>query len=227
MENLLNVVDAAETVSNQSISLQSIPPLRTAAKAMKGNNTTINEDDDEDLFQADPAVVIDEESSSPWTTAAQLLAAWTTAKREDREMDDVVVVDVHVPHRAPLSGAELKAFWEREESARIAEQAAQEERAMLREVEIAKGQLRLGEDDAATEIRTTVATTTSVVNSTSTTRPRKKAVLTAHFFSNFRSLCIVCTAGRLFCCRLVNRLTLTHRLVAQSLLFYHSGVRLP
>jgi cleavage and polyadenylation specificity factor subunit 2 len=84
---------------------------------------------------------------SEWTTAGQLLSAWAMAKAAGREMDDSVVVDVQVPVRAPLVGPELKAFIADEEAARLKQKKQAEKRAMLREVELAKGQLRLGEEE--------------------------------------------------------------------------------
>ena len=92
---------------------------------------------------------ITEEEASPYTAAYQLLQNWALAKAEDREMDDVLNVDVLIPRRKPLVGNELSAFMEKEEAARVAQRKREEERAMLQEVELAKGRLRLGEDVAA------------------------------------------------------------------------------
>jgi hypothetical protein len=64
-------------------------------------------------------------------------------------MDDVLNVDVLIPFRKPVVGNELSAFLEREEADRIAQRKREEEEAMLREVELAKGRLRLGEDTGA------------------------------------------------------------------------------
>jgi len=62
---------------------------------------------------------------------------------EQQEMDDIVTVDVSVPQHEPLFGAALKCFLESAEATRLHEQAKEEKSAMLREVELAKGQLRL------------------------------------------------------------------------------------
>lgn len=89
---------------------------------------------------------ITEDEASLYTTSYQLLKHWSLAKAEDREMDDVLKVDVLVPWRKPLVGHELSVFLEKEETARVAQRKLEEEQAMLREVELAKGRLRLGDD---------------------------------------------------------------------------------
>jgi len=58
-------------------------------------------------------------------------------------MDNIVTVDVYVLQHEPLFGAALKCFLESAEATRLHEQAKEEKSAMLREVELAKGQLRL------------------------------------------------------------------------------------
>jgi hypothetical protein len=83
---------------------------------------------------------------SKFTTSYQLLLHWAKAQVEDREMDDSIDVDVLLPRRLPLAGQELTAFLEQEEAALQSKRQRQQEEAMLREVEIAKGQLRLGEE---------------------------------------------------------------------------------
>ena len=85
---------------------------------------------------------------SAQSTSAQLLLQWCEAKEAREEMADVIDVDVPVPFRAPLAGAELQAFLAEEERARREKRAEEERRAMLREVEQAKESLRLGDDDA-------------------------------------------------------------------------------
>jgi cleavage and polyadenylation specificity factor subunit 2 len=89
---------------------------------------------------------ITEDEASRYTASYQLLKHWSLAKAEDREMDDVLNVDALVPRRKPLVGNELSTFLEKEEAARVAQRKREEEQAMLREVELAKGRLRLGED---------------------------------------------------------------------------------
>lgn len=86
-------------------------------------------------------------AASEWTTAAQLLSAWFQAKVDEREMDDSVRVDLNVPVRSPLVGAELVEFLAREDEKRRELARNEEKIAMLREVEIAKGQLRLEEKE--------------------------------------------------------------------------------
>ena len=154
---------------------------------------------------ASAAAAASPDATSPWTTAAQLLGAWFRAKAEGREMDDSVQVDVPVPHRAPLAGTELVEFLEREESHRREQALQREKRAMLREVELAKGQLRLGEPSDGTAAATTTATTSSTptaaasasaastTNTTTATaasglpssRPKKKSRFDSSLFVKF------------------------------------------
>jgi hypothetical protein len=117
----------------------------------------------------------------------------------DREMEDSVQVDVLVPRRAPLAGAELKQFLEQEEAARLSKRQQEEKAAMLREVELAKGRLRLGEDETTTTTTaTTASTTTSTNNHKSSSlllpkqnpnlkflRPKKKSRFDSTLFMKF------------------------------------------
>lgn len=119
---------------------------------------------------------------SPWTVAGQLLLAWSKAKYEGKEMEDSVLVDVKVPHRAPLSGPELKAFLAREEQERLRQKKEEEEQAMLREVELAKGQLRLGEQDTSTAPSTSTALSS---DSKTSNRPKKKSRFDSSLFLKF------------------------------------------
>jgi cleavage and polyadenylation specificity factor subunit 2 len=118
--------------------------------------------------------------TSQWTVAGQLLQAWYEAQKSGEEMDDAVVIDIPVPHRVPLSGSELQAFLADEEATRQRQVKLEEERAMLREVELAKGQLRLVEED--TEKPGTAMTTAArkLPN-----MPRKKSRFDASLFLKF------------------------------------------
>ena len=107
-----------------------------------------------------------DETVSKFCAAAQLLQQWCLAKYEQREMDDSILVDVRVPHRSPLAGHELKTFLAQEEAKRHYQKQQEEKRAMLREVEIAKGQLRLGEDEP-TSTSTMAGTTTGMAGEAS------------------------------------------------------------
>mmetsp|Transcript_29485 Transcript_29485/g.61545 ORF Transcript_29485/g.61545 Transcript_29485/m.61545 type:complete len:1057 (+) Transcript_29485:226-3396(+) len=132
---------------------------------------------------------------SSYTTASQLLYQWCAAKAAGEEMADVVNVDAYVPHRAPLAGAELKEFLAEEEAERRERKAEAEKKAMLQEIELARGQLRLGDDDAvgggaASKSGTAVTSnklssgkTTST--SGSTTRPKKKSKFDQSLFIKF------------------------------------------
>ena len=81
---------------------------------------------------------------SVFTTAAQLIFKWCQAKYLGREMEDVILVDALHPHRAPLAGKDLIEFNKEEEKMRQLKREEEEKQAMLREVELARGRLRLG-----------------------------------------------------------------------------------
>jgi cleavage and polyadenylation specificity factor subunit 2 len=122
---------------------------------------------------------ISQEEVSDLSTAGQLLSHWCQAKLEGKEMDDVVDVDVPVPHRAPLAGAELKTFLAHEEALRVARKDAAEKQAMLREVELAKGQLRLGEEEEKNKPKIAIPTRFLV------SRPKKKSRFDSSLFIKF------------------------------------------
>jgi len=113
--------------------------------------------DGEDGTLAAVGSTIPEGQVSKYTTAFQLLRRWCQAKMEDREMEDSVQVDVFVPRRSPLVGNELKTFMEKEEAKHRAQRRQEEEQAMLRELEQAKGRLRLGEDGTVTDTSSSAA----------------------------------------------------------------------
>jgi len=105
------------------------------------------EETDDAAAAAAGRTIVSKSQISRWTTAAQLLLAWAKAKRLDQEMDDSIFIDVAVPRRLPLAGAELQEFHHAEAHAKRLQQQQAARQAMLREVELAKGQLRLGEDE--------------------------------------------------------------------------------
>jgi cleavage and polyadenylation specificity factor subunit 2 len=151
-----------QTNRRQSKGSQSGAIMRIASEVVKGSVASgdvataaaqeaalIETGTEGDEGDEDVGMVISVEEASKYTTAFQLLQYWCKAKLEDREMEDSVEVDVLVPKRRPLSGAELQQFLEEEEAARRAQRRKEEEEEMLREVELAKGRLRLGEDVGA------------------------------------------------------------------------------
>lgn len=92
------------------------------------------------------------EDVSQHSASAQLLRKWCEAKYAREEMADVVVIDVPVPRRAPLAGPELQTFLAEEEHARRAKKRQEEQTAMLREVELARDRLRLGEEETGVTV---------------------------------------------------------------------------
>ncbi|CAJ1934650.1 unnamed protein product [Cylindrotheca closterium] len=133
-------------VSNENQSASESNSLLTANVPVPTIPSNVEDHGEENQDTEEIGAAIQEEDSSEYTTSYQLLRHWCEAKMQDREMEDSVSIDVLVQRRAPLVGQELKVFMEREETARLAKRKLEEEQAMLREVELAKGRLRLGED---------------------------------------------------------------------------------
>ncbi|KAL3914768.1 MAG: hypothetical protein SGILL_005965 [Bacillariaceae sp.] len=156
----------------------------TAVAAEEAGQFGTGADDDGD--DEDVGMAISADDASKFTTAYQLMQYWCRAKLEDREMEDSVEVDVLVPKRRPLAGPELQQFLEDEESARRAQRRQEEKEAMLREVEIAKGRLRLGEDAGATSGKPGEATSTAAaVANLPFARPKKKSRFDSSLFLKF------------------------------------------
>jgi cleavage and polyadenylation specificity factor subunit 2 len=129
--------------------------------------------------------VLSESMRSPWTTSAQLLLAWAKAKFAGTEMEDSIMVDVNVPVKAPLAGAEFREFLAAEEAARQKLREEEEKRAMLAQVELAKGQLRLGEDDRSSQPAAAVVEPSKAAVSSTSVRPRKKSRFDSTLFLKF------------------------------------------
>jgi hypothetical protein len=90
----------------------------------------------------------------------------------------------------------LKAFLKHEEAKRLKEQAAEERRAMRREVELAKGRCRLNEEDpgASSSIKqydnnTAAGQTNDGKQRDSLARPKKKSRFDAELFLKFSKPC--------------------------------------
>lgn len=130
---------------------------------------------------------------SAYTASSQLLYAWCLSKAAGEEMADEVGVDVYVPHRAPLAGAELKSFLNEEEEERRHKKEEAEKVAMMREIELARGRLRLGDDDAgangaAGKTGTASAAGTKAAPKGATaasSRPKKKSRFDQNLFIKF------------------------------------------
>lgn len=147
-----------------------------------------DDDDNENTLLVGSALTADDKVS-PYSAAAQLLHQWCLAKWEGREMDDVVQIDVNVPIRSPLAGQELKTFLAEEEAKRQLQKQQEEKRAMLREVELAKGRLRLGEqqqEETTTAGATSMdATKTKASTVATSSRPKKKSRFDSSLFLKF------------------------------------------
>ncbi|KAL3909984.1 MAG: hypothetical protein SGILL_007870 [Bacillariaceae sp.] len=156
--------------------------VATAAAQEAGLAGAEGGDEDEDVGMA---IAVGE--ASKFTAAYQLIEHWCRAKLEDREMEDSVDVDVLVPKRRPLTGAELQQFMEDEEAARRAQRMQEEKEAMLREVELAKGRLRLGEDAGAASAGKSAeaAATASAIANLPYARTKKKSRFDSSLFLKF------------------------------------------
>lgn len=201
----------------------------TAASGDAGANS-VQTDPMENAVNVDPdgvengggssnAAIPSSSSMTRWTAAAQLLLAWAQAKYEDREMPDSVTINVPVPVRRALRGAELRSYLDEQERLRQEQLRKEEELAMLREVELAKGQLRLGEQQQQTSSSQQEASETAPAKSSAgkmagsagggpgvgvgvgSTRPKKKSRFDSSLFIKFskplhREFCPSC---HLFC----------------------------
>ena len=133
------------------------------------------------------------------SSAAQLLDKWCDAKLAGAEMEDEITVDVLVPTRSPLEGKELAEFNAREEQERRKRAAEEERIALLKEVELARGRLRLGEEDLAREQANVESTSASRIEedemeekgaansgqATTTTSSRTKSRFDSNLFLKF------------------------------------------
>lgn len=165
-------------------------PVSAAAQTkLPGSKSAPADRQEESQEDADVGAAILEGESSEYTTSYQLLRHWCKAKMEDREMEDSVNVDVLVPRRTPLAGQELKTFLEEEEFARLSKRKQEEEQAMLREVELAKGRLRLGDEQQGQSQQTPMLSneSTSVTSKgpNSLVRPKKKSRFDSSLFLKF------------------------------------------
>lgn len=149
------------------------------------------EHQEESQEDTDIGTAILEEDASKYSTSYQLLRHWCQARMEDREMEDSVEIDVLVPRRTPLAGQELKIFLEQEEFARLSKRKQEEEQAMLREVELAKGRLRLGEEQQGqnqqltSQDGSTKSKLLNVKNPKLYVRPKKKSRFDSSLFLKF------------------------------------------
>ena len=158
--------------------------LRAVRIQPETSTSAISGEEDEAAALVGSALPPDSQTSE-YSTAAQLVSHWCRAKLEEREMEDVVQVDVVVPVRAPLAGNELKTFLASEEQARQAQKAAEEKRVMLQQVELAKGQLHLGEEDTAGVSESVTVKKTTPTPAISSSRPKKKSRFDSTLFLKF------------------------------------------
>ena len=108
-------------------------------------------------------------------------------------MEDAIDIDVAIPKRFPLAGQALQDFVASEKHAAMIQQQQAERQAMLREVELAKGQLRLGEDEGGSATSIATKGPSSTTNSSSSQaatkvynkRPRKKSRFDQSLFLKF------------------------------------------
>ena len=159
-----------------------------------GDTPIIIQDEEESSGALNIGTAVTMDRVSEYSTAGQLLLKWCEAKAEKEEMADVVECDAMVPKRAPLAGAELKAFLKQEESKRLKEKAAEERRAMMREVELAKGRLRLNEEESGTSGvkapgSSGVGTQSTDAQGQDSSRPKKKSRFDANLFLKYSKPC--------------------------------------
>ena len=168
--------------------------VTTSSATATATATTVPTDQEEAQEETLVGLPMAPEEMSNFSTTYQLLHHWATAQVQDVEMEDCIVVDVLVPQRSPLAGPELKAFLEQEEAARKLQRQQEEERAMLREVELAKGRLRLGEEQQQSQSQTQSyetnkssleAAPSNASRTAMTTRIKKKSRFDSSLFLKF------------------------------------------
>jgi cleavage and polyadenylation specificity factor subunit 2 len=198
-EDTANVAAPAVTATSSSAASYHHQPAAvaiataTTVAAAAAAATAAATETEETQEDTQVGTAIPEDEASEYTTSYQLLRHWCKAKLEDREMEDSVEVDVLVPRRAPLAGPELKLFLEQEEAARLSKRKQEEEQAMLREVELAKGRLRLGEDQqqqqqqsgAPPPASSSVESKSAIAINPKYTRAKKKSRFDSSLFLKF------------------------------------------
>ena len=183
-------------VSDQDI-VTSTPGNFNAATGSETPNIVQEEEEGRKMINI--GALVSSENVSSFSTSAQLLKKWCEAKAAREEMADSVECDVLVPKRTPLTGNELKVYLAQEESKRQKRKAEEERKAMLREVELVKGRLRVTEEDnvVGSSTMTNVASgpsqskqaDTDALTGSSTSRPKKKSRFDANLFLKFSKPC--------------------------------------
>lgn len=184
-----NNSSSAATPATQATSTDSATNTQDPTAAATVAQETAGEEEEE----GDAAMLVTTQASK-WNTAAQLLRAWGQAKAKGLEdMEDAIDIDVAIPKRFPLAGQALQDFVASEKHAAMIQQQQAERQAMLREVELAKGQLRLGEDEGGSATSIATKGPSSTTNSSSSQaatkvynkRPRKKSRFDQSLFLKF------------------------------------------
>ena len=177
------------------------PPTRSTSVSSFGTDTPrMLEEEDVEMTVSSmrgPGITdTNERITNQWSTAAQLLKKWCEAKKAHEEMEDVIDVQVLIPHRAPLAGVELAKFQEAEEAQRLKRKKEEERRAMLREVEFAKASLHLGatEEGGGASSSAAVGKEKKEEDGKTTekdivTRPKKKSRFDASLFLKYSKPC--------------------------------------
>lgn len=163
------------TDSSQCYSRNITSTHATANRSRTGAESLLADEDDAEVDLVGESLTGE---ASPWTVAAQLMRAWTKAQESGAEMEDSIDVDASVPVRKPLTGTELKDFLASEEAKQQALKRENEKKAMLAQVELAKGQLHLGEDE--TVARRQAAQPVKKYN-----RPKKKGRFDSSLFLKY------------------------------------------
>jgi cleavage and polyadenylation specificity factor subunit 2 len=174
--------------------------LGTINTAAGSETPNIVQEEEEGRKMINIGALVSSENVSIYSTSAQLLKKWCEAKAAKEEMADSVECDVLVPKRTPLAGTELKVYLAQEESKRQKRKAEEERRAMLREVELVKGRLRVTEEDntaGASTLGSGAVSGQALVKqadadaptSSSTSRPKKKSRFDANLFLKFSKPC--------------------------------------
>lgn len=155
--------------------------LTDSRGAMKRNDEVVN------LWNLDEAST-SKNLQPHLTVAAQLLSAWLKQQKQDsvddeEEEDDAIPVVLPVPQRKPLAGPALTRFLEHERAVRRQERERSQQEALLRTVEQARGELRLGGGDTAMAAAPTAKASGQQQQHQS--RPKKKSRFDTTLFLKF------------------------------------------
>ena len=114
-----------------------------------------------------------------------MLRAYCEAKMRKEELADEILVDVWCRTQRPLEGAELGEYHRQQESRKAQRAKQQQEQELLAQVQVAKGQLRLEEEETLVGGAKAGSSDKRQLSAQARTRPRKKSRFDQKLFLKF------------------------------------------